>query len=734
MVAVYWLVSLVKPFVRFATVDIQEKRLTPDWRSFVKKYKLENLDCASCAANIEQALLAMDGVKSCSVNFASSTLMIEAEKSIKVGTIIKEIEPEVKIHEYSNDTTPAEKLSSIWSELVEKKWEIIRISIVSGLLTVGVVFTQRLHNTPYELAELFVYISAYMISGWKVIVRAGKNIFRGRVFDENFLMTVATLGAFAIHEMPEAVAVMLFYVVGELIQDLALGRSRRSIKSLLEVRPDFANLMVEGGLQKVSPDKVEPGMMIAIRPGERIPLDGTVIEGSSLVDTSALTGEPVPRMTKSGDAVLAGTINMSALLKVTTTKRFKESSISRILELVENAASKKAASEKFITTFARYYTPAIVASALLIAGIPPMLMSGQNFTEWIYRALVVLVISCPCALVISIPLGYFGGIGSASRKGVLVKGSNYLDTLTKVNTVVFDKTGTLTKGEFKVSTVITRNGFTSDEILSIAAHAESHSGHPIAKSILDAYDKKIDQTLIESIEEIGGKGIQAQIGGKQIIIGNDRMLHSERIQHDTCVVEGTVVHVAINSVYAGYIVISDSLKPDAVGTIRKLKELNISCIMLTGDNKTSAELFAKRVGIENYYSDLLPEHKVEHIERLITNSKNGAKVAFVGDGINDAPVLARADVGIAMGAFGSDAAVETADIVLMSDSPLKVVAAIEVAIKTRKIVWQNIAFAMGVKLVFVLLGMFGMAKMWEAVFADMGVALLAIFNAIRILK
>jgi Cd2+/Zn2+-exporting ATPase len=462
-------------------------------------------------------------------------------------------------------------------------------------------------------------------------------------------------------------------------------------------------------------------------------LDGEIIEGNSFVDTSALTGESVPRKVKEKDIVLAGMINQAGLLTIRVTKLFSESSISRILELVENAASKKAETEKFITTFAKYYTPVVVFGALLLAVIPPLFFAGQTFTDWIYRALVVLVISCPCALVISIPLGYFGGIGGASRKGILVKGSNYLDALTKIKTVVFDKTGTLTKGEFKVAEIISANGFKEEEILKYAAYAEANSNHPIAKSILDTYDTKIQQDEISEVNEISGKGIQARVNDNEILVGNDKLLHQQNIEHDKCDVEGTVVHVAVNRKYAGYIVISDSLKEEAIETINELNKLKIKTVMLTGDNESAAEVYAKKLGIKVYYSGLLPENKVEHIERLIDSAKDG-KVAFVGDGINDAPVIARADVGIAMGALGSDAAVETADVVLMADSPMQVVKSIEVAKRTRRIVWQNITFAMGVKLFFILLGAFGVATMWEAVFGDMGVAIIAILNAMRVMR
>lgn len=619
------------------------------------------------------------------------------------------------------------------SELSENKWTIIKAVAGLALLLIGLIFVEKLHNTHLELAEYAVFVTGYLIVGWGVLSSAVKNIIRGQVFNEHFLMAIATLGAFAIDEMPEAVAVMLFYVVGELFQDIAVGRSRKSIKALLEIKPDYANLKSGMEVIKVSPEEVKVGDIIIVKAGEKIPLDGKVIEGNSFVDTAALTGESVPRKVKENDEVLAGMINQSGLLTIKVKKTFGESSISRILELVENATSKKAETEKFITTFAKYYTPVVVFGAVLLAVIPPLVIVGATFNDWIYRALVVLVISCPCALVISIPLGYFGGVGLASRKGILVKGSNFLDALTQVKTVVFDKTGTLTKGEFKVSEVVISNGFSKEEILKFAAYAEVNSNHPVAQSITEAYQNKIDNTKITQTEEISGHGIKAVVAGKIILAGNDKLLHRENIEHPVCQVDGTVVHISIDHVYAGYIIISDSLKDDAIEAIDSLKAKKIQTVMLTGDNQYAAQAFANRLGIDRFYAELLPEDKVKHIEQLITENKGG-KVAFVGDGINDAPVIARADVGIAMGAIGSDAAIETADVVLMTDSPSKVALAIDVAKTTRKIVWQNIYFAMGVKLAFIVLGIFGVVTMWEAVFGDMGVALIAIFNALRILR
>ncbi|MDF1611365.1 heavy metal translocating P-type ATPase [Stygiobacter electus] len=699
----------------------------------MKKYQLKNIDCASCAAKIEEGVAKLEQVKFVSVDFANSTMHIDTPDIEEVKQKIKEIEPEVEVVETQDEISSAVKFSNIKDEFVENKPELIKIFITLLLLIIGMIFEEEIHNTHYHFAEYLVFIFAYLISGWGVLRGAVRSATKGKVFNEHFLMTIATGGALLIDAMPEAVTVMLFYVIGELFQDIAVNRSRKSVKALLEIRPDYANLKSNGEVKRVSPESVRVGEYILVKAGEKIPLDGEIIEGNSFLDTSALTGESVPRKVKERDIVLAGMINQSGLLTIRVTKLFNESSISRILELVENAASKKAQTEKFITTFAKYYTPVVVFGALLLAIIPPLLFSEQTFTEWIYRALVVLVISCPCALVISIPLGYFGGIGGASRKGILVKGSNYLDALTKVKTVVFDKTGTLTKGEFKVSEIVSANGFSNEDILKYAAYAEANSNHPIAKSILETYNNKIQQSEISEVKEISGHGIQAKINGDEVLIGNDRFLHMENIVHDKCDIEGTVVHVVVNKKYAGYIVISDSLKDEAAEAIAELNKLKVNTVMLTGDNKSAAEVYAKKLGIREYYAELLPENKVEHIEKLLSAAHDG-KVAFVGDGINDAPVIARADVGIAMGALGSDAAVETADVVLMTDSPMQVVHSIEVAKRTRTIVWQNIAFAMGVKLFFILLGAFGIATMWEAVFGDMGVAIIAILNAMRVMK
>lgn len=622
--------------------------------------------------------------------------------------------------------------SSCGPELVENdsKKEKVKLGAALCLFLVGIVFNKQLHATSYSWIEFLVLLPAYLLSGFNVLTNAFKNLLKGKVFDENFLMTLATLGAIAIHEVPEAVGVMIFYKIGELFQDAAVNKSRRSITALLEIRPDYANINTNGDIKKVSPEDVKVGQEIIVKPGERIPLDGVILSGQSAVDTSAMTGESVPRSVKLGDGVLSGTVNKDGVITVKVTKVFSESSISKILHLVEDASSKKTQTEKFITRFAAYYTPAVVIVAALIAVLPPLLFH-QPFALWFYRALVMLVISCPCALVISIPLGYFGGVGWASKKGILVKGSSYLDVLTQVKRIVLDKTGTLTKGIFKVTEIKNYNGVNQDELLKLAAFAEAHSTHPLAQAIISAYGKNIDRSVIENIQEIGGHGVKAQVSGKNIIIGNDRLLHVENIEHPVCKVPGTVLHVAVDKSYAGYIVVGDELKEDTVEALEYLRKLGVKeIVMLTGDNDFVAREIAQKLRVDSFYADLLPQDKVGRFEEIIKRSIKGENTAFVGDGINDAPVLARADVGIAMGGLGSDAAIETADVVIMTDSLVRVGTAIEVARNTRKIVWQNITLALGVKAVFLTLGAFGIVTMWEAVFADMGVALLAILNAV----
>jgi Cd2+/Zn2+-exporting ATPase len=693
----------------------------------MKKYNLKNIDCANCAARIESDLSKMKEVKFVSVNFANSSITIDTDNLDFVKSKIDEIEPGASIEEIKSKVISK-------SELMESRNEIIKILLVGLLLTIGFLFSNYLENTPYQLGRFIVFITAYLISGYKVLLQALKNISKGRVFDENFLMSIATLGAIAINELPEAVAVMFFYVVGEFFQDISVNRSRRSIQSLLEIKPEFANVVKDGTSIKVNPEDVLIGDLLLVKPGEKIPLDGEIIEGETLVDTAALTGESKPIKVKEKEAVLAGMINQTNLIKVRVTRNFNESSISKILDLVENAANKKAKTEKFITKFAGYYTPFVVFSSLLIAVLPPLFFPLETFEEWIYRALVVLVISCPCALVISIPLGYFGGVGGASRKGILVKGSNYLDALTEIKAVVFDKTGTLSKGKFSVNQIKTVNGFSEDQLLEYAAYAEKNSNHPIAEAIKSKYNKSINESRIKSFEDISGFGIKAVIDNNEILVGNDKLLHKEKIEHTDCEFNATVANIVVNKKLAGYLLISDSLKDDSKDAIKNLHENKITTYMLTGDNHNTASSIAYELGIDKYYAELLPEEKVDHLEKIIAQYNQKGKVAFVGDGINDSPVLARADVGIAMGALGSEAAIETADVVLMNDSPSKVFEAIEISKKTRRIVWQNIIFALTVKGVFIILGTIGIAGMWEAVFGDMGVAIIAILNATRVLK
>ncbi len=602
-----------------------------------------------------------------------------------------------------------------------QKRECITITISAILFVFGLVFKG---STGYALLLL-----AYLLVGWNVIFSALKNLKEGKIFDENTLMTVATLGAIAIHEIPEAVAVMLFYRIGEFLQTLAVKRSRRSVRSLLELKPTFANLKVNGEVKRVKPEDVKVGDSIVVKPGERIPLDGVVVDGSSIVDTSALTGESKPKRVEVGDEVLSGMINLSGTLTIKVTKPFSESTVSRILELVERARSRKAKVERFITRFARYYTPAVIFLAVCVAFLPPLILK-EPFSRWIYRALVLLVISCPCALVLSIPLSYFASVGRFAKDGILVKGSNFIDLTSRARVVAFDKTGTLTKGTFKVVDVVTRNGFSREEVLKLTALAELNSNHPIAKAVVEAYDVRGLENLIESHEEIAGMGVRARIDGKTVIAGNDAMMHFEGIEHDTCDVEGTVVHVAVNGIYAGYLKVSDEIKEEAPYAISELRKLGCRTVMLTGDGEDVAREVARRLGIEEFYAELLPMDKV----RIVRSLKENGVTLFVGDGINDAPVIAEADVGVAMGALGSDVAIETADVVIMDDKVSKIPKAIRLSRRTRNVVWQNVAFILSVKGLFLALGILGIATMWEAVFADVGVSLISTLNSIRLLK
>lgn len=580
-----------------------------------------------------------------------------------------------------------------------------------------------------------LFIISYLVVGFEILKKAVRNIFRGKVFDENFLMAVATIGAFAIGEFPEAVAVMLFYQVGELFQSYAVDKSRKSIASLMDIRPDYANIEKDGKIEKVDPDEVKIGDIIIVKTGEKIPLDGVVVDGASSLDTMALTGESVPRVVKTEDEVLSGCIDKDGLLKIRVTKEFGESTVSKILDLVENASSKKSKSENFITKFAKYYTPTVVIIAVLLAFIPPIILKDfSTFSVWLYRALSFLVVSCPCALVISIPLSFFGGIGGASKMGILIKGSNYLEALANTETVVFDKTGTLTEGIFEVQDIYAE-GIEKDELLRIVAHAENYSNHPIAKSVKKAYNKEIDENIIKNPQELSGKGIWAKIDEKDILVGNEKLMLEEEIDFKKCDEVGTILYVAIDKKYVGYVLIADKIKQDSSKTIRELKAMNIKeTVMLTGDKKEVGEYVAKKLNMDKVYTELLPDGKVEKVEELLKQKSEKGKLVFVGDGINDAPVLTIADIGVAMGGLGSDAAIEAADIVIMTDETSKISKAINLSKKTMRIVRENIIFAIFVKIAVLVLTAFGASTMWEAVFADVGVSVIAIINALRMLN
>jgi Cd2+/Zn2+-exporting ATPase len=609
----------------------------------------------------------------------------------------------------------------------EHQLTLIRI-IVSAI-----IFAAALFVPVKGYYRLLLFLIPYAVVGWDVLWKALRNIFRGQVFDENFLMSIASVGAFGLREYPEAVAVMLFYQVGELFQDYAVGKSRRSITALMDIRPDYANIETDGGLKQVDPEEVAVGDIIVIKAGERIPLDGVVLEGRSTVDTAALTGESLPREVAAGDSVLSGCINNNGLLRVRVDKEFSQSTVTKILELVENSSSKKAKMEHFVTRFARYYTPVVVSGALLLAVLPPLLFQGE-WRDWLQRALIFLVISCPCALVISIPLSFFGGIGGASRCGILVKGSNYLEALAGTEIVVFDKTGTLTKGTFRV-TAIHPEQFAEQSLLEMAALAESYSDHPISRSLKEAYAKNIDNTCVSNVEEIPGHGVRAHVAGKDVWVGNEKLMDRVGASWKRCRHLGTIVHVAEADLYRGHIVIADEIREDSAAAIAGLKGHGIrTTVMLTGDAAAVGERVAQELGVDEMHARLLPADKVEKVEELLRRKSAKGKLVFVGDGINDAPVLSRADIGIAMGGLGSDAAIEAADIVLMDDRPSKIVTAIKISQKTLRIVMQNIIFALGVKLLVLLFGTLGLANMWEAVFADVGVAVIAIGNASRALQ
>ena len=688
---------------------------------------LDGLDCSNCAVKIERELNKNPGLENVKVNFATKSIELPEEHFAVAQEVIARIEPEVKLRKDRDEGADPEKKKHL------PLW-------ISGILfVIGFVFNEQLHNTPYSWLEYLVLLSSYFLVGWPVITRALRNLVRGDVFDENFLMALATVGAIAIHQLPEAAGVMLFYAVGEYFQEKAVNRSRRSIKALLDIQPEYANLKENGTTRRVRPEEVTVGQTIVVKPGERVPLDGEVVAGTSFVDTSALTGESSPRKMETGTPILAGMVNGEGLLTVKVTKPYKDSSVARILNLVEKAGERKAPTEQFITVFARYYTPLVVAAAVLIAVVPPLFIPGATFNTWLYRALVLLVISCPCALVVSIPLGYFGGIGGASRNGILIKEANYLDALGSAHTVVFDKTGTLTKGVFRVTEVVPRNGFTQEEVLAAAAWAEVFSNHPIAHSLREAYGRQIPVDLVHDYQEIPAHGICAVVDGKHVLAGNDRLMHREEIDHEDedCEVQGTIVYVAIEREYAGYIVIADEIREDAKVAVEDLKALGVQKVfMLTGDDATVAARVADQLQLDGFRAELLPEDKVTRLEELMAELPNRKqeKLVFVGDGVNDAPVITRADIGVAMGGLGSDAAIEAADVVLMEDAPSKLARAIEIARRTRRIIRQNIYMALVVKAFFLFLGTFGVATIWEAVFADVGVTLLAVFNASRTLR
>jgi Cd2+/Zn2+-exporting ATPase len=708
--------------------------------------RLSGLCCPVCAGRIEERVRLIDGVTAAILDFVSRKITIEvADKTAmsgvtrEVSRIVRDIEPGV----------------SVSSGRKEEKTPL-RVPFRRGLQGLGMalfIFGMTAHTGGmswfgYPLS-LGVFLAAYLLTGWDVLFSAVKNIGRGRIFDENSLMSAATIGAFAIGQYPEGAAVMIFYQIGEFFQDLAVRRSRSSISALMDIRPDFAHLKTAGGLRRVKPEEVKPGDRIVVKPGERVPLDGVVLEGTSALDTSALTGEALPRDTGPGNEILSGSINKNGLLVIEVTREFGESTVSKILELVENAGNRKSPVENFITRFARYYTPLVVFSALALAVIPPLFVSGASWTQWINRGLIFLVVSCPCALVISIPLSFFGGIGAASKRGILVKGSNYLEALTGAETVVFDKTGTLTRGIFKVSRILPDPVWAGalpagirpeDELLRLAACAERYSNHPIALSIQEAWSSLRTEGALPEVpaedivegEEIAGEGIRVRIGGKAVLAGNVKLLTREGIRFEEPELPGTAVHLAVEGAYAGSLIIADELKKDSAAAVEELRELGIrNIVILTGDNSLTGNAIGRELGVDRVYAELLPQEKVAALEALEQEKGAGGKLIFVGDGINDAPVLARSDVGIAMGGLGSDAAIEAADVVLMTDEPSKTAEAVRIARRTRIIVWQNIIFALGVKAVILVLGALGIATMWAAVFGDVGVTLIAILNAMR---
>jgi len=694
-----------------------------------RDYEVTGVDCVNCAAKIESGIKNIDGVISASLNYSMSKLSIEVdgEKSLyEIERKIQKLMDSIEKGSRLKVTETGEKDNDDSDRLSKTRLSIYIIAAVSYFA--GMFFIEN------PAIELVLFIFAYMVFGYYVLLKSAKNILRGRVFDENFLMSIATIGALIIGEYPEAAAVMMFYQVGELFQDYAVNHSRRAIKSLIAIKPDYANLKTGEGYKRVAPSEINIGDYIVVRPGERVPLDGVVTEGVSAVDTSALTGESLPRDVGIGSEILSGSINMSGVLTIRVTRMFENSTVSRILEMVESASQKKANAERFITRFAAIYTPLVAGIAVLLALIPPLFFGGE-FNQWIYRALLFLVVSCPCALVISIPLGFFGGIGAASRRGILVKGGNYLEALAKVKTVVFDKTGTLTSGSFEVTKLGTAADITEDELLYYAAHAEAFSTHPLAASVIRKFGREPDKSIVTEYAEYAGMGVSAKVSGRTVLLGNKNLFDRSGIETVDKERAGTLMHLAVDGKYAGYVLLEDTVKEDSSKAIESLKALGVEdIIMLTGDSRHAAGSAAEKLNIKTVYSELLPHEKMERLERIMDEKSGSGKVAFVGDGINDSPVLARADVGIAMGGTGSDAAIEASDIVVMTDEPGKIPEAIVIARKTRKVVYQNIVLSMAVKAVVLALGAGGVATMWEAVFADVGVALLAILNAMRIIR
>lgn len=707
---------------------------------------VKGLHCANCAAKIEKKLNEMQNVKEARIDLVGEKIFLTAEEkngSVLVNAVQKiadSIEEGVKIFlPAKHDHDHVHDHSHHHSGEVGK---MIKTLIIGGIFYFSAsylnLFSSYMNPDMMSFGKIILFLISYIIIGGHVLTTAFKNILKGQIFDENFLMAVATIGAFAIGEYHEAVAVMFFYQVGELFQSMAVNKSRKSIASLMNIRPDYANLKIRNNITKVSPEEVKINDFIVVKPGEKVPLDGIITEGSSTFNTSALTGESLPVSKNRGEEVLSGSVNKTGLVTIKVTKLFSESTVSKILDLVENANGKKSKTENFITKFARYYTPTVVGIAVLMAIVPPLVLKETTFYEWLYKALVFLVLSCPCALVISIPLGFFGGIGGASRHGILIKGGNYLEALNNVETVVMDKTGTLTKGVFKVTEINPENNITKEELLQYAAYAESFSTHPIAESVIKEYQKnnlQIDKSLIKNYEEISGYGIKTEVNGKSVIAGNIKLMNLENIKTENNSQTGTVVYVAIDGKYAGNLLISDEIKEDSLRAIEDMKKIGVKkTVMLTGDSKAIGESIAEKLNIDKAYTELLPSDKVEKIEEIFEKRKSNGKILFVGDGINDAPVLARADIGVAMGGVGSDAAIEAADVVIMNDEPSKIVTAIKIAKKTRTVVWQNIALALGVKIITLILGVMGFATIWAAIFADVGVALIAILNAARVIR